>query len=86
MGEVLPAAAARRADWPIRRDHCFARVVLDNVYDAPWRDRIAPPAWRHMDEAHLARAVELARRVVEGEADLRELNRRSLGLRGKLRE
>jgi hypothetical protein len=27
--EALPKQAAEAGDWPIQRDHCFARVVLD---------------------------------------------------------
>lgn len=83
MGERLPAVARTRPDWPVRLDHCFGRVILDEVYGRPWREVLAPPAWRHMDGAALRRAVDLAQAIAEGRADLRELNRRSLVRRGK---
>lgn len=79
----LPAAAARRPDWPIRLDHCFARVVLDAVYGRPWREAIPAPAWRRMDATALARAIALAEAIRDGSADLRALNERSLAWRGK---
>jgi hypothetical protein len=83
VGEVLPAAAAAHPDWPVSLDHCFARIVLDNVYGCPWREAIRPPAWRNMEDAALARAVALAEAIAAGEADLAALNARSLRLRGK---
>lgn len=84
MGERLPAAASAHPEWPIRLDHCFARVILDTVHGRPWRDVLRPPAWRNMDAATLRRAVALADAIERGQADLSELNRRSLRMRGKL--
>ena len=84
----LPAAAraseAARADWPVRFDHCFARILLDNACGRPWREVVVPPAWRHMPAATLAEALALGERVLRGEADLHRLNQRSLMLRGKI--
>ena len=81
MRHDLPAAAARHPEWPIRRDHCFGRVILDAVCGAPWRERVAPPAWRHLDPVRLASAVDLADAILKGEADLRDLNLASLKMR-----
>ena len=83
MGERLPAAARARPDWPIRLDHCFGRVILDEVYGRPWREVLRPPAWRRMDLDALHRACTLASDIAEGCADLHALNRRSLVRRGK---
>ena len=77
----MPEAA--RADWPVRFDHCFARILLDNACGRPWRETVAPPAWRHMPATTLAQALALGERVLRGEADLHLLNQRSLVLRGK---
>jgi hypothetical protein len=76
----LPAAARDRG-WPVRLDHCFARVLLDAVCGAPWREVVPPPAYRNLPEARLAAAVDLAERVLGGGADLSALNERSLALR-----
>ena len=83
MRERLPAAARDRPDWPIRLDHCFGRVILDTVYGRPWREALAPPAWRHMAEPELRRALALASDLAEGRADLVALNANSLRMRGK---
>ncbi len=81
MRHDLPAAAARRPDWPIRLDHCFGRVILDAVCGAPWREVVAAPAWRHLTPEQLTRALRLADAILAGAADLTALNRTSLALR-----
>ena len=83
MRRRLPEAARNRADWPVRLDHCFGRVILDAVYGRPWRKVIPAPAVRNMDEAALRRALAIAEAVLAGEADLHALDARSLALRGK---
>lgn len=85
MRYALPEAAQRRPDWPIRLDHCFGRVVLDAVYGRPWREAVRAPAWRNMAEAELRAAIALAEAIRDGRADLHDLNRRSLALRGRFR-
>ncbi|MFE1598594.1 GNAT family N-acetyltransferase [Methylobacterium sp. ID0610] len=84
VDERLPEAAAHRG-WPVRLNHCFARILLDNACGGPWRESVAPPAWVNMPPARLAAALALGEAVLAGEADLAELNRRSLSWRGKLR-
>jgi hypothetical protein len=79
----LPAAARGRRDWPVRLDHCFARVLLDNACGRPWRESVAAPAWRNAPGPVLTEASRLGEAVLRGEADLTALNRRSLALRSK---
>ena len=84
VGERLPAAArepGRR--WPVRFDHCFARILLDDACDRPWREAVRAPAWRNAPAEVLERAIATGEAVLAGEADLEALNRRSLTLRGK---
>lgn len=89
VDDTLPEAAARRAmrprarPWPVRLNHCFARIILDNVCEGPWREAIAAPAWRNMDARTLARALALGQDILYGRADLWALDARSLALRGK---
>ena len=80
----LPEAAEEWRDWPVRFDHCFARILLDCTHGRPWREVVAPPAWRNTPAPILAEAHALGERVLRGEADLRDLNHRSLRLRGKV--
>lgn len=82
--QELPREAIE-CGWPIRADHCFQRVLLDNACGDCWYDHIAGrPAYRHAPDALLAQAVALGEQALAGTADIRELNRRSLGWRGKL--
>lgn len=76
--------AAQYYHWPVTRDHCFARILLDVTFDAPWRDVVEPPAWANAPVSALQSAVFLGHAVLEGRADLYELNRKALQLRGKL--
>ncbi len=85
VGETLPATARGQPGWPIRRDHCFARVILDAVCGRPWREALPAPAWRHLSADQLRQAIALAQAIVAGAGDLGGLNRRSLQMRGKLR-
>ena len=79
----LPEAARARPGWPVRLDHCFARILLDHACGGPWRDHVAAPAWRTMPPDRLAAAVDLGEAVLAGRADLAELDRASLAWRGK---
>ena len=82
--ERMPAAARARPDWPVRLDHCFQRILLDNAAGRVWYEVVPRrPAYRHADADLLTRAVRLGEAVLDGEADLSALDRRSLALRGK---
>lgn len=78
----LPAMAGAH-HWPIRLDHCFMRVCLDNAMGRPWYEAIARPALRHASLAELGRAVAVAERIVAEPGILAELNAASLRMRGK---
>ncbi len=80
--ETMPDLAVERG-WSVRFDHCFQRILLDNACGGPWRDHIAPPAYKNAPLATLRRAIELGNEAIEGESDLAELNRRSLVWRRK---
>ena len=79
--ETLPALA-RTHGWPVSADHCFQRILLDNAVGGRWYDAVsARPAYRHIAFDALARAVALGHAAIAGEADLSDLNRRSLAWR-----
>ena len=82
---LLPQAAPDHPDWPVVNDHCFARILLDNACNGPWRESVAAPAWANMPPDRLAVAIDLGNAVLAGRADLALLNRRSLQWRGKRR-
>jgi RimJ/RimL family protein N-acetyltransferase len=82
VGRRLPGAG--RPDWPVRFDHCFARILLDNVCGGPWRDQVRPPAHANLPRDQLEAAIALGEAVLAGHADLALMNRRSLVWRGKI--
>ena len=70
---VLPALAAAAPGWPVRRNHCFRRIVYDMVAGEPWRRRWPAPAVAHMSEAELRAALALCGRLAaEGPALCRD--------------
>lgn len=84
---VLPARAVRDR-WVVSADHCFQRIILDNVVGDAWRNVLTAkaPAYRQLSDEQLARAVKLARQIErEGDPLLRTLNQNSLDWRGKIR-
>ena len=77
---ALPAAAGDR--WPVRLDHCFQRILLDDATGGVWYDAIAGrPAYSHAPRDVLERAVATGEAVLAGRADLGALNDRSLAWR-----
>lgn len=82
--EALPQRAALEW-WPLREDHCFARVILDEVFDGVWYDHIAArPAYRALTATQLRAAVAVGESILEhGRSRLEALNCASLRRRGK---
>jgi methylated-DNA-[protein]-cysteine S-methyltransferase len=74
-----------QSKWPVHVDHCFARIILDSTVgiDAPWMEKIKSPAYKNMSEEQLQNSIDLGKKILNGEADLVELNNTSLRLRGK---
>jgi hypothetical protein len=78
--ETLPQLAGPRS-WPVRHDHCFARIILDQVCGGRWYDHVSGrPAYKHLSDVQLQAAVALAEDLVSG-ADLVALNETSLAWR-----
>ena len=83
----LPTAA-RVGNWVLRRDHCFARVILDAVCGGCWYAhmprRHGRSAESQLDVAQLVRALKTGREILTwGAAELTRLNAQSLCWRGK---
>ena len=81
--EAMPALAKKRR-WPVRFDHCFQRILLDNAVGGRWYDHIARPAYRNASDAQLREAIALGKAAIRGDEDLAALNRKSLEWRGQL--
>ena len=84
--EELPQAATSGDGWPIHQDHCFARVVLDNVFEDEWYEHVeGRPAYDNLSATELRTAITIADRLLEEGPSLAiELNRRSLRWRGEI--
>lgn len=83
---VLPQLATQR-NFPVNQDHCFQRIILDNLLGCCWYDvldRNQGPAYRQLSEGQLREAIALAHSVVQLSDDyLHQLNHSSLAWRGK---
>lgn len=84
--ERLPAQA-RENRWPLRFDHCFMRVVLDNAFQGCWYDHLdrRAGALKTISEEKLKEAVSIAEEISQDPTGqvLCTLNSRSLKWRGK---
>ncbi|ERH10494.1 MAG: hypothetical protein J07HX64_02269 [halophilic archaeon J07HX64] len=86
VNEELPEQAQRSDGWPIHLDHCFGRVVLDNLFEDEWYDHVdGRPAYEHLSARELRAAIDIADRMLEsGQPVVEELNENSLRWRDKL--
>ncbi len=82
--EIMPQMARDPAvKWPVRNDHCFQRIVLDNVCGGPWFAYLSKPAYKNLSGVQAVRAVQLCEDIVANRVNLYDLNRKSLTWRGK---
>lgn len=86
-GETLPNLS-RENNWVIRQNHCFQRVILDNIFGDVWYNYLdkdgEKPAYQQLDRDELEQALELANKMQRyGSEKVDELNRKSLRVRGK---
>lgn len=81
-------AAARSGDYPVRFNHCFLRIVYDNLFGGKWQEALSngKPAIHQLTEEQLTAAIELGERLIDDPAHCRLLNERSLRWRGKWKE
>ena len=84
--EELPERAQNSDNWPIHLDHCFGRVVLDNLFEDEWYDHVdGRPAYEHLSTQQLGAAIDIADRMLaDGRPAVERLNENSLRWRGKL--
>jgi hypothetical protein len=86
VNEELPEQSQASDGWPIHLDHCFGRVVLDNLFQDEWYGHVAGrPAYEHLSCDELRAAIEIADRMLnEGQPAVEELNENSLRWRNEL--
>ncbi len=76
---------AKQVSMPVRFNHCFARIVLDNLFEGCWYDHLSRklPAYKQLDERQLVRAIAIANKMLHHPKTVSQLNRNSLQWRGK---
>ncbi len=81
---ILPQLA-RQQKWVVYYDHCFQRIILDNLFQMRWYDAIERrPAYKQLSFEQLQQAVLLAKNIEKyGDEYLRQLNAKSLEWRKK---
>ena len=86
LTEVLLPERARREHWPVRLDHCFKRICLDDAFGDVWYGHLRRPAERHIAGEALQRTLGCAEALLIGDrALLDRKNEASLRYRGKLK-
>jgi hypothetical protein len=69
--------------WPVTEDHCFQRIVLDNICGDAWYEHIKSPAYQNLSSSQAHAAVLLCKRIIKAKEDLTQLHKRSLKWRKK---
>jgi hypothetical protein len=85
--KVLPDIAVSRG-FPVRYNHCFQRIILDNLLQCCWYEvlqRGREPAYKQLSTEQLEQAIVLAHEIIaQPNSYLEQLNQNSLRWRGKL--
>ena len=86
--EVLPSLAKQRK-FPVRFNHCFQRIILDNLFGCCWYDALDKrnvAAYIQLIKNQLEAAIYLAKKIIsQPDTYIEELNNNSLRWRGKIK-
>ncbi|MEM6611560.1 MAG: hypothetical protein AAF652_04770 [Cyanobacteria bacterium P01_C01_bin.72] len=85
--QELPRLAKQR-QFPVRFNHCFARIILDNLFGRCWYEEInrkKGAAYKQLSVEQLQRAIEIAEAIINyPDTYIQELNQNSLRWRNKI--
>lgn len=81
---VLLPAVAKSKKYPIRFNHCFARVILDNVVNDIWYKHIEKPAYKRLGRQQLELAIFIGLKMLVDANKAVTYNKLSLQHRGKI--
>ncbi|WP_088893640.1 hypothetical protein [Leptolyngbya ohadii] len=80
-----PPQLAKQRGFPVRDNHCFQRIILDNLLGQCWYDvldRGKTPAYKQLTAAQLQEAIALAEAILTHPTSyLEQLNQNSLNWR-----
>jgi hypothetical protein len=71
---------------PVIEDHCFQRILLDNLCGGQWTEFMTSPAYQSMSDAQLVHIVSMCNDIISDRVDLFALNRNSLFWRKKSKD
>ena len=80
---VLPSISSNNKQYPVYLNHCWARIILDNICDDKWSNVLDRPAYKALNKYMLKRAINTAKNMVNSIDLAIYLNKRSLGFRSK---
>ena len=85
LANVEFPAAAKAGKYPIVFNHCFLRVVYDDVFQDKWQHKLkkGKPAIHQLTEAQLDRAIATGEAMIKDKDLTVKLNQASLEWRGK---
>ena len=85
--QELPRLVKQR-NFPVRFDHCFARIILDNLFGCCWYeaiDRKRGAAYKQLSVEQLSEAIEIAEAIINNpDSYIQQLNQNSLRWRNKV--
>ena len=84
--EVLPSIAIKRG-FPVVKNHCFKRIILDNLFGGCWYDFLSKgrvPAYRQLSLEQLQAAIVIAQGLSDSPIEhIQEMNAKSLQWRAE---
>ena len=84
--EILPSIAIGRG-FPVSKNHCFQRLVLDNLFGGCWYDFLrkgTTPAYKQLSLEQLQEAIDIARSLRDLPVEhIQNLNAKSLQWRAE---
>ena len=87
VNNQLPNIAINR-HFPVRLNHCFARIILDNLFGDIWYNHLSgkTPAYQQLTEKQLEGAIQIAENIINyPNRVINNLNNNSLNWRGTLK-
>jgi hypothetical protein len=82
----LPAHAVRNG-WTVTQDHCFMRIILDQLFQDCWYNHLdrRVTAYKQLGDQQLVQCIAMAEQLMSDSETLTKWNSQSLMWRGKLR-
>ena len=76
---------AKSESMPVRFNHCFGRIILDNLFERCWYEVLSrkQAAYKQLNKQQLQQAIAIANQMLQDPKTAVALNQNSLKWRGK---